>query len=164
MYLVTYLKDYEGNMGEPLESKALQFPTKEEALKKYNELVSEENKEQGTFALISLIDNTDPYEPDLLKEDLQPSTPLPENAVLVFFRNHNWINYAYRIQSVRFKYDTEKDISHLPYDIESTAALWCRWFENIDEFIYEYEKRKAVPFNKIYSGEKIIEEFILKHK
>jgi hypothetical protein len=85
---------------------------------------------------------------------------LPEDGVIVWYKHHRYINYAYDICGVKLVSEsglkTFAQLINEPYDTFTTCA---EFFDNIDNLIECYKRRYYI-FGKINSGDNFIQNFI----
>lgn len=90
---------------------------------------------------------------------------LDPNQIIVFYKHHRYMNYAYTIESIRFVYQTnikyEADLRN--YD-DSTLATYCQLFDSIEDLAESFENSNCTPFNKLNHGIKITEDFLQENK
>jgi len=86
---------------------------------------------------------------------------LPEESIAVFYRHHQYLNYAYNIIKVDFTnmtdLKTEADIINLK---ESTSSDYVFIAENIDKLYDYFIERNHAPFNKMNKGQSLIQSFL----
>lgn len=86
---------------------------------------------------------------------------LPENGFIVYYRHHQYMNYAYSIESIEpVMYSRHKTYSDLRNDSDSTMTSYAYVASNLDELAEDFEKGRVTPFDKINSGGRIVREFL----
>jgi len=86
---------------------------------------------------------------------------LGDNEIIVFYRHHMYMNYAYIIEDVKYiKHTDLKYESDLVCHKDSTFATYCARFKDIDELAQEFVSGNYAPFNKLNKGASIVEYFL----
>lgn len=86
---------------------------------------------------------------------------LDPNAIVVAYRHHRYMNYAYCIEGVYFvrqtRLQTEADLVNHK---DSLMATYHCLVDDLDELAERFEREQYVPFDKMNSGARIIREFL----
>lgn len=86
---------------------------------------------------------------------------LNPDAIIVYYRHHTYMNYAYTIEDVRFVQDTRfKTEADLRNDADSISSTYCHLVSDLDELAEELRTGQWIPFNKINRGSAIVEQFL----
>lgn len=86
---------------------------------------------------------------------------LNPGAVVVMYRHHRYMNYAYSIERVCRVWETNlKTTSDLRDDSDSLSTTYCIVLANLDELAEAFRLGNLAPFNKINSGSRIVREFL----
>lgn len=86
---------------------------------------------------------------------------LDNDAIVVFYSHHRYMNYAYDIKEVTLaRYTDFKYESDLVNERDSTSATYAKVYADIDELEEAFENRWSAPFDKINSGSSIVRNYI----
>lgn len=90
---------------------------------------------------------------------------LPESGFIVFYRHHQYLNYAYNIERIEpVEFSRLKNFSDLRNDSDSTSSTYACVVNNLDELAENFRYGLGIPFNKINKGQRIISEFLVDQK
>lgn len=85
---------------------------------------------------------------------------LDPNAIVIMYRHHRYMNYAYTIEAIRFVRETGlKTEADLRDDSDSLRTTYCIVVADLDELAESF-RSGYVPFNKVNSGSRIVREFL----
>lgn len=85
---------------------------------------------------------------------------LPESGYIVFYKHHRYMNYAHdivRVEPVKMTGLTHE--SDMRNDSDSTSAIYCECYSDLDELQEAYENGDGI-FSKIHSGGRYVEALI----
>lgn len=158
--------DYLENKGNPVSSEAHSFDTIEEAEKAYQEALMPVDDENGILTIVSLYVGTDDDLFDKqLKSESRNSKELPTDGVIVYYRHHRYMGYAFQVKEIETVADSRKTTYlDLPYSEDNTFATWATVYNDIVDFVTAYELGEGEPFNKLNSGSRVVREFLEEQK
>lgn len=135
-------------------SEEFEFNTLESAQEKFDELRHEFCYNQGGVYIVTILDSKGRE----IKEDCQVSALLPEGGVIVTFKHHRYMNYAYEILAVENVRSGQRyeDLSDNP---DTTTRVWQTVYDSKEELYIDFENRRGI-FAKIHSGQSFIEEYL----
>lgn len=124
-------------------------------------------KFQEEFELKKLADRRAFYADSetIFESEANEGRKLDPDAIVVMYRHHMYMNYAYRIEAVKFVWETDlKTEADCRNDADSTTATYYLVIEDIDklaEFFGDpFMTYRPAPFNKLNSGATIVREFL----
>lgn len=164
IYKVVEVQDYELNRGEPLRYKEYFFSSLEKSQEKFKEIMKrplDSREETGTYLEVELYQN-DNDRWVLIDVFTNYGRALKENEVIVTFKHHRYMNYAYDIDEVRFANPMEYT-SDLRPQIDEAELFMDALYNSIDDLMDAYDLKGRI-FDKINSGSKKIINFIKENK
>lgn len=86
---------------------------------------------------------------------------LDPESIVVTYRHHKYIGYAYQVLSIDFvKYTNLRTEADLIQDADSVMAHYYAHFENINDLEDSFAWNERVPFNKLNSGSALVQRFL----
>lgn len=161
-YSVLVTEDYDGNRGDSI-YESFDFENLQEAkdeFAKQCECVYSENGKYCTVELQELtIDEEDyMFDPVVLESFRKPSKAIPDGSIIVTFHHVQYMHYCYAVTHVREAFgDTHEDLN---VSVDNTNKPWDAVFSSLEEMTLAFENKSGIPFNKLNSGGKIVNEFI----
>lgn len=104
--------------------------------------------------------NLDTVETAYEGEEYKGAKLNPE-GVIVSYKHHKYMHYAYNIISVEKVANTQlKHESDLINDDDSTSAVYFKYHESVEDLANEYNNKESI-YAKINTGKTLISDFLL---
>ena len=161
-YTVLVTEDYDGNRGDSIHE-SFYFENLQEAKDEFAKRCEGDYSENGKYCTVELqeltIDEEDYMsDPVVLKSFRKPSKAIPDGSIIVTFHHVQYMHYCYAVTHVREAFgDTHEDLN---VSVDNTNSPWDAVFSSLEEMTLAFENKSGMPFNKLNSGGKIVNEFI----